>query len=53
MAKQVMVYYKDRTLMHLDGTYNKTAFAKFTPELICPQYYAKIENVLVVIRKYI
>lgn len=46
MAKRVMEYYNNEALLHTDGAYNKSAFAKFTPELICPQYFEKIETVL-------
>ncbi len=45
MAEQVMQYYNDRALCTAHGATNKDEFSKFTPELICPQYYDVIETV--------
>lgn len=44
MADQVMQYYENRDLCTAHGSVNKEEFSKFTPELICPQYYEVIET---------
>ncbi len=44
MAEQIMRYYYNREFIETDGAFNKKAFAKFTPEEICPQLFHVIEK---------
>ena len=46
MSKCIMKYYDDKKLLEEHGDYNKSAFSNFTPDLICPKYYAEILRVL-------
>ncbi|WP_313113852.1 glycosyltransferase [Aequorivita sediminis] len=46
MSKSVMKYYDDKNLIEEHGSYNKSAFSNFNPDLICPKYYAEILRVL-------
>lgn len=46
MSKSVMKYYDDKNLIEEHGSFNKSAFSNFTPDLICPKYYAEILRVL-------
>ncbi len=39
MAVEVMHYYNHPEAVKADGEWNKNAFSKFTPELICPEYF--------------
>jgi glycosyltransferase involved in cell wall biosynthesis len=45
MAEKVIDYYNHRTLIEKHGDFNKTAFSKFTPEIVCPQLLKVVETV--------
>jgi len=46
MGEQVLNYYNHPEAVKTDGEFNKQAFSKFTPGLICPQYFEVIQKVL-------
>lgn len=44
MAEEVIIYYNQPEAVQSDGEFNKQAFSKFTPELICPQYFEVLKK---------
>jgi glycosyltransferase involved in cell wall biosynthesis len=46
MALEVIEYYNNPENIKKDGKFNQSAFSKFTPQLICPQYFEIIQRVL-------
>jgi glycosyltransferase involved in cell wall biosynthesis len=46
MAETIVFYYSNQEALDFDSQKAKEIFNNFTPEIICPQIYQLIENVI-------
>jgi len=45
MSDKIMMYYSNKALIKVHGDYNKVAFSKFTPNIICKQLFDVIVEI--------